>query len=230
MGLFGFLGKAVTGPFRAVGKLVTGHPLEALGALGDTLKVAAPFIPGVGIPAAIGLSALGGAMQTLDDPNKSAGAFLKNALAGGAVGGLGGIGKLLLTPAPNVGTMTAAAGAPAQTGMAGLGGGVLTGPGVQLPSGLAPAATAAGPGLLQKVGQGIQDIGSWTRGAAGDVLNWAQANPYLALGTMSTGANLLGGMQQAEMYNRELEEQRRQEQLQMLLNIYRSFPTASVGG
>ena len=62
MGLFGFLGKALTGPFRGIGKLFSGDIKGALGAWGDTLKVAAPFIPGVGVPLGIALSAAGGGL------------------------------------------------------------------------------------------------------------------------------------------------------------------------
>ena len=90
MGIFGAIGKAITGPFRGVGKLFSGDIKGALGAWGDTIKLGstvAGFIPGVGIPIAMAGGALGGAMQTLDDPNQSAGAWLKN-IAGGAAAGL----------------------------------------------------------------------------------------------------------------------------------------------
>ena len=96
MGIFGAIGKAITGPFRGIGKLLQGDVKGMLGAFGDTAKIAAPFLAGpLGLPAAIGIGAAGGAAQTLDDPDNSFGDFLKGGFGGGLVGSLGGIGKLI---------------------------------------------------------------------------------------------------------------------------------------
>lgn len=205
MGLFGFLGKAITGPFRGVGKLLSGDVKGALGAFGDTLKVGAPFIPGVGIPAAIGLSALGGGLQTLDDPNQGVGDWLKNigggaAWGGAAGGGLQGIKSLL----------SAGKAASAPVAM------------IDIP--------AAAPSMAARVGQGIGMAGNWIKDAAGNVLNWSSANPLIASQALSTGTGMIGAGQQQAMYNQQREEEQRRyeeaqrrQQLQQMIQMMSSF-------
>jgi len=70
-------------------------PRAALGALGDTVKPASFIlgaIPGVGAPLAMGVGALGGAMQKMDDEGqRGIGDFLSGAAQGASVGGAGAL-------------------------------------------------------------------------------------------------------------------------------------------
>jgi len=168
MGIFGFLGKAITGPFRGIGKLLQGDVKGMLGAFGDTLKVGAPFIPGMGVPAAIGLSALGGAAQTLDDPNQGVGNFLKNALAGGAWGGGASLGLKGINQLLSGATQAAQPAA-------------LIGPG-NIPTGGGP------PAWMGSVARGMGDVGNWLKGAGGDKArdSVSKANRDVAQGKLAS--------------------------------------------
>jgi len=69
---------------------------DIVGGVGDLAKKASPFlsaIPGVGIPASMGVGALGGAMGTLNDENRGVRDFLQNAAGGGAMGAAGGLAQ-----------------------------------------------------------------------------------------------------------------------------------------
>src|SRR3990167_7297808 len=90
---------AATGPFRAIGKLAQGDLRGAGGALGDVIKPASFVLgaTGVGAPLArVGLGALGGAMQKLDDPGAKFGDYLKGAAGGASVGLSGGAARGLV--------------------------------------------------------------------------------------------------------------------------------------
>jgi hypothetical protein len=100
MGLFDSIKNALTGPFRGIGKILSGDVKGALGAWGDTLKPVGMVLgaTGVGAPIAIPMAAAGGAMQKLDDPNIGVG----DVIAGGVTGGLSGAGASYVPQIPGL--------------------------------------------------------------------------------------------------------------------------------
>ncbi len=88
MGIFGSIWKGVTGPLRGIGNLVQGKFKKAIGAFGDTAKLAAPIMgaTGFGLPIAAGVGALGGAASNWGEGKN----VIKGAV-GGAAGGAAGV-------------------------------------------------------------------------------------------------------------------------------------------
>src|SRR3990167_8504583 len=101
MGIFGSVWKGLTGPIRGVGNLIQGKVRKAVGAFGDTAKLAAPILgaTGVGAPLAAVVGAAGGAASKWGGGEnnllKIAGSGATGALTGyGAAKLLGPGGKL----------------------------------------------------------------------------------------------------------------------------------------
>jgi hypothetical protein len=91
MGIFGSIFKAVTGPLRGIGHLAQGKFKKAIGAFGDTAKMAAPIIgaTGVGLPLAAGIGALGGAASKWGEGESNVGKIFGSAATGAAGGAAG---------------------------------------------------------------------------------------------------------------------------------------------
>lgn len=226
MSIFSAIGNAITGPFRGIGKLLQGDVGGMLGAFGDTVKVAAPFLAGpMGVPAAIGLGAAGGAAQTLDDPGNTPGRFLKGGVGGAAVGSLGGMGQWLANNASSIGGVAGSGAAPAGLDLGTYGtlqggspslAGAAAAPSVAaavpaVASAAAPAASvASGGGLLGR----LSGIGKWLAG-----------NAPLVTGLAGTGADIYGARLRSKEMDRQMafqeeeaRKQREQQQLQMLMS------------
>ena len=194
MSIFGSIGRAITGPFRAIGKLAKGDLRGAGGALGDVIKPASFVLRAagpLGNAAAAGVGALGGAMQKLDDPGAKFGDYLKGAAQGATVGLAGGAARNLVQ---NIGSRIA--GSAGQ--VAAVGGN--PSPFMAGAADIAPEAVKAvsKPGLLSSVSK------------------FATKNPELTIGGLQTIASTYGGTQEGAARDREIalqeEEARRREE------------------
>jgi len=201
MGLFGSIGKMLTGIPRAAYNAVQLKPRAALGALGDTVKpvaTVAAAVPGPWQPFAIPAAAAGGAMQTLDDEgNRGIGQFLTGGAKGAAM----------------------AAGARGASDLVRSGIGALTGAATE------PATMA---GVLESNMPSIATTGTTATNAGGgmwsDIGKFLTAHPEVVTQALGTAANVYGAGKQGAAIDRELEfrreqeeERRRQNELAMLL-------------
>lgn len=155
-------------------------------------------------------------------------------------GGLGAFGSTAKLAAPIVGAtgvgLPLAAGLGAAGGVAeryGEGEGNI---GKILGSALPGAAAGAGGHLVSSAGP-LSGVGKFLTGAGGEIGSYAAANPEIAVGVASGGANVYGAnlaggvadrqleMQELEMERREEERQRRAklDPLQLLFSAYRGF-------
>mgnify|MGYP001584702572 CR=1 FL=1 len=209
MGLFGSIKRAVTGPFRAIGKLAKGDLRGAGGALGDVIKPASFVLgaTGVGAPIAAGVGALGGAMQKLDDPGAKFRDYLGGAAQGATVGLAGGAARGL---AQNIGSRIAGAGA-------GAGGptGAMAGP-----AGMPTPAMAEMPGVVART---VPQIGAETLASQGvsaaskpgllaNVGKFAAKNPELTVGGLQTAVGTYGAAEEGAARDREIKLQEEEAQ------------------
>src|SRR3990167_6237106 len=107
MGFFGSVWKGLTGPIRGVVNLIQGKVWKAVGAFGDTAKLAAPILgaTGVGAPLAMGLGAAGGAASRWGEGESNLLKIAGSAAGGAAAGAAGaGAGKLFQGPLKGIGS------------------------------------------------------------------------------------------------------------------------------
>jgi hypothetical protein len=208
MGLFGSIFKAVTGPFRGVGKLLTGDLRGAVGAFGDTAKVAAPILGATGVgllPAAL-IGAAGGAMQKADDPvgQRGFGDILSGA-AGGAALGAGG--HFAQGPLSAIGKMV------------GVGGG----------AGAAPAAATAAPSAgsapswLSKMGSFVTSNPELTVGMAQTGAGMMGAAQQQAQYQKELDYNQRLQQEQWEWQQQQAERQAEAQKFQQMMNLFSTF-------
>lgn len=100
MGFLKSIGNAIARPVRGLGRIARGKFREGLHDIGSTAKLAAPVLgaTGVGMPAAAGLGAIGGALKSGTRKDASLGSTIEGAAGGGAAGALGSLGHKLLAP------------------------------------------------------------------------------------------------------------------------------------
>ena len=234
MSIFGSIWRAATGPLKAIGNVARGRFRQAIGNLGDTMKLggAALGVTGVGAPLAMGVSALGGAAQEFGK-GESIGGILKGAAGGASAGAAGaGVGSLLrggiagnlgkgIGNALRGGTPAPAAAAVPGTSLANVGGEI-----APRATGLAPiGASGTAPSIGANVGGEIaKNVGS----EGGGLMNWIKGiNPTVATGAMSTAANMIGAQQQGKMMDRQFQFERedrdrmfRLQQMREMLGMY----------
>lgn len=196
MGLFGSIGRALTGPFRAIGKLVQGKPRDALGAFGDTLKpaaIVASAIPGPHQVATIPLAAAGGALQKFDDEGQR------------------GLGQILMGGAQGA---TMAAGARALPGLVDKGAGLL---------GLGGGGGASAPigSMASTINQNLPSIATQAAGGGGGggfmggLGSFIKGNPEVVTHGLGAAADVYGGYQQGKAMDEQLAFEREREDRRM---------------
>lgn len=228
--MFGAIGRAISRPIRGIGRVVRGIAgdeealRKGIGDIGHGVKVAAPFIPGLGTVASIGMGALGSAAERLGKDDANLGTVLGSALKGGAQTGVAHIGKALAGKGLGAAGGTAGGAAPAGTpGMVNMNGmPMLATAGQGATAGALPsvASAASSPGKLAGIGNAVKNVG-------GRVKGWAEANPELA-GTIAGGAaDAYGAHQLGRAQDREFEfdeeqyrtrQQEREEALQRIMD------------
>ena len=176
-------------------------PTNANSLMGKVAPYAVGAIPGIGAPLAMGLGATLRASQAA-----GRGEYL-GTIAGSALKGAGeaGLTRGLVRGVSGIGRGAAAPPAPA-----GYGANEATFLGQDVAGGMATTGPAAAPGAtVSPVATGAAKVapGATNAGRGGllrGIGTWAQKNPELAVGALSTAANVYGASQEGAAMDREL--------------------------
>lgn len=208
------LGELIANPVRGVGRILRGNIKEGLGDIAGTARVAAPFIPGLGIPAGL---AIGAADDLLHDRGLKTAAlnagtsFAASKVASVLAGKSGGAANAL--PAEKVATPSMATAGPQLANSA-------DGMRQQVAGFLAEGV----PQASARVGSFAPDAGRAVAGAvAGNTADpgfWGQMTPYekgsLALRGVGGIADAYGAYRQGQVEDRmmEMSEEDRRRQME----------------
>ncbi len=191
----------LTRPVRGIGRILRGHVRRGLGDLAAGAPLVAA-LPGIGLPAALAIGAAGGGVERATQPGANigdiAGGAARGAVAGGVAHGAGnfvrGIGSRI-APTAAVGGWDPTTGLPLEDAV-----GNVTAP--------VTGAVARGGNALAEgastIGRGARAIGRRVLELPGEALRAAKSDPKLALGLLSTGADIYGGYQEGRALDREM--------------------------